>query len=66
VANVSPTRLGREPSAPADTPLDALLRRAVRETPSGPVRAWLAALLSRGESAESPHEDGRREAAGRG
>jgi hypothetical protein len=39
------------PDRTAD-PLDALLRRAVRQAPPGRARDWLLALLERGESAE--------------
>jgi hypothetical protein len=42
----------RMPGQPLN-PLDALLRRAVRQAPPGRARDWLLALLERGGTAEA-------------
>jgi hypothetical protein len=48
--SASPAVADKAEQDPAD-PLAALLCQAVRDTADGPVRAWLEALLERGEAA---------------
>jgi hypothetical protein len=50
------------PPAAGTDPLPELLARALDRAPEGPVRAWLAGLLERGESAAGATSGGGRTA----